>query len=44
MDFDQFSGFLVLAAFSFGLIFLLGRLWANRNINVTCILHEQHHM
>lgn len=39
MDFDPVSGFLSLAGFLLGLLFLVNRLLANRCIEVRCVLH-----
>jgi hypothetical protein len=44
MDIDPVSGFLGLMGFFLGLLILVDRLKATRNIDVTCMPHDQRHM
>jgi len=40
MGFDLVSGFLGFAGLFMGLVFLVGGLLASREIDVTCVLHD----
>ena len=40
MGFDLVSGVLILAGLCLGLAILAGRLWANRDIDVKCVVHD----